>query len=378
MGKSSPQAPAPPDPAKTASAQTGTNVQTAIANAVLGNADTYGPQGSTKYNQIGSQTITGPDGQVYQVPKYSQTTTLSPEQQQLYNQQTQLGGSLNNLAIGQTNKLTGLLDQPVNTNGMPAMSGAPSTATTDFSAGLRGFKGTNYSDSLTNDFSKDRTAVEQALFNRLNPQLDRDRAALENNLTNQGFQRGTQAFNDAMDQSNRQSNDARLAITGQGLQEQQGLYGMARDRAGFGSSEEQRGFDQAMQAGQFGSQEQNRAFNTQMSGAQFGNQARQQSLQELLALRNQPINEISALMSGGQVSLPNAPQYNAPQVGNTDIMGATYNSAALQQKQYEQQVSQQNAMMGGLFGLGQAGILGATGNPAAFGKLASSAKSLWG
>ncbi len=97
MGKSSPQQPALPDPAKTASAQTGTNIQTAIANAAIGNADTYGPQGSTKYNQIGEQTITGADGQVYKVPKYSQTTTLSPEQQQLYNQQTALGGKMNKL-----------------------------------------------------------------------------------------------------------------------------------------------------------------------------------------------------------------------------------------------------------------------------------------
>jgi hypothetical protein len=79
----------------------------------------------------------------------------------------------------------------------------------------------------------------------------------------------------------------------------------------------------------------------------------------MLALRNQPINEISALQSGGQVSLPNAPQYNAPTVGNSDLTGATYNTAALQNQQYGQQLQQQNAMMGGLFGLGQAGILGA-------------------
>lgn len=359
MSKNSPQQPAVPDPAKTASAQTGTNVQTAIANAVIGNADTYGPQGSTKYNQIGSQKITGPDGQVYDVPKYSQTTTLSPEQQQLYNQQTQLGSGLNNLAISQTDKLSGILGSPVNTSGLPAMAGAPNTATTDFSAAARGMAPTDYSKGLTSDFSADRSSVEKALFDRLNPQLEKDRASLENNLTNQGFQRGTQAFTNAMDQYGRQSNDARLAVTGQGLQEQQGLYGMARDKAGFGASEQQRAFDQAMQAGQFGSGEQNRAFNTQMSGAQFGNQARQQSLQEILALRNQPLNEISALRSGGQVSLPNAPQYNAPQVANTDLMGATFNSAALANKQYEQQMAQQNAQMGGMFGLGQAGILGA-------------------
>ncbi len=333
MGKQKAEAPPPPDPVKTAQAQTGSNIGTAIANATIGNANTYGPQGYTEYNQIGSQSITGPNGERYDVPRYAQTTVLSPEQRQLYDQQTQLSSGLNNLALGQTNKLTGLLDRPVDTSGMPAMAGAPDTKTT------------NYANSLTNDFSADRSRIEDALFQRLNPQLEKDRAALENNLTNQGFQRGTEAFNTAMDEQSRRTNDARLAVTGQGLAEQQGMYGMARDRAGFGSSEE------------------NRGFNTQMAGAQFGNQARQQSLQEILALRNQPINEISALMSGGQVSLPNAPQYNAPQVAGTDISGMTYNSAALANKQYEQQMAQQNAMMGGLFGLGSAGILGAM-NPA--------------
>jgi hypothetical protein len=109
MGKSSPTPPTPPDPVKTASAQTGSNIGTAIANATIGNANTYGPTGSTVYNQIGSQKITGPDGQIYGVPQYSQTTTLSPEQQGLYNQQTKLSGDLNNLALGQTARLSDVL-----------------------------------------------------------------------------------------------------------------------------------------------------------------------------------------------------------------------------------------------------------------------------
>lgn len=292
MGKSTPAPPAPPDPYRTASAQTGSNIQSAIANATIGNADTFGPMGSTTFNRIGSESITGPDGQTYQVPRYSSNTTLSPEQQQLYNQQTQLGGKLNNLALNQTNKLTGLLDTPLDTSSLP---------------------------KLTTDFSGDRKAVEQALFDRINPQLDRSRAQLETNLVNQGFQRGTEGFTTAMDQANREANDARLAITAQGLNEQQGLYGMNAD-------------------------------------------AYSRGLQGLLAQRNQPINEITALMSGGQVSLPNSPAYNAPQVANTDVSGNVYNTAALQNQQWQtqQQVAAQKqaALFGALGGLGGAGLYG--------------------
>ena len=42
--------------------------------------------------------------------------------------------------------------------------------------------------------------VEQAMFQRLNPQLTLSREAEENQLVNQGFQRGTDAFRNAMDQ----------------------------------------------------------------------------------------------------------------------------------------------------------------------------------
>jgi hypothetical protein len=272
MGKSSPTPPTPPDPVKTASAQTGSNIGTAIANATIGNANTYGPTGSTVYNQIGNQKITGPDGQIYGVPQYSQTTTLSPEQQGLYNQQTKLSGDLNNLALGQTARLSGCWGSPsIPMACLPCralLTPRPRTSLLAFEG--RGMTATNYANGLPNDFSADRSAVEKSLFDRINPQLDRDKSALENKLVNQGFQRGTTAFNNEMDAFNRQVNDQRLAITGQGLQEQQGLYGMARDKAGFGSSEDARAFNQALQSGQFGSQEQARGFNQALQGGQFG------------------------------------------------------------------------------------------------------------
>lgn len=70
-----------------------------------------------------------------------------------------------------------------------------------------------------------------------------------------------------------------------------------------------------------------------------------------LTERNQPINEIGALMGGGQIQQPQF--VNTPQVGvnGTDIAGITMNN-------YNQKVSQQNATMGGLAGLGGAAIGG--------------------
>jgi hypothetical protein len=281
MGKSSPTPPAPPDPYKVSGAQTGSNVQTAIANAVVGNPNVVGPGGQTNYSEAGMTSIQGPDGKTYQIPRYTQTTTLSPEAQRIYS-------GLQNVAGSQVDQLQSTLGNPVDASGLP---------------------------SVANDFSADRQRVEQALYDRMAPQLAQDRDALESKLVNQGHQMGSAGYNNAFDQYNRQLNDLRLGITGQGLQEQQGLFGMSQAN-------------------------------------------RQRSLQEMLALRNQPINEISALQSGGQVSLPNAPGFNAPQVANTDVSGNVYNSAALQNQQYQQQMQQQNAQMGGLFGLGQAGILG--------------------
>lgn len=86
---------------------------------------------------------------------------------------------------------------------------------------------------------------------------------------------------------------------------------------------------------------------------------RSQANQELLAERNQPINEITALMSGSQVASPTFANTPQTQVGGVDYTGMVNNNynAAVQQQQM--QTSQNNALMGGLFGLG--GTLGGMG-----------------
>jgi hypothetical protein len=295
MSKPRPQYIPPPDPKAVAEAQTGSNVNSAIASGVIGNANTVGPMGSTMYNQTDTYAMKGPNGETYNIPRYTQTTTLSPEQQKLYDQQTRVQAGFNDLAEGQTNRLKGVLDRPIDLTKLP---------------------------SVTDDFSADRKRVEDAMYARLQPQMDRSRAELETTLVNQGFQRGSEAFKNEMDQEGRNANDARLAITERGLGEQQGLFGMAQAN-------------------------------------------RTRSLHEMLAERNQPINEVTALMSGGQVTLPQIQGYNAPSIGAANIGDYTYNTAAMNQQKYQSdlqaQTAQRNAIYGALGGVAGAGMYGAAG-----------------
>lgn len=88
-------------------------------------------------------------------------------------------------------------------------------------------------------------------------------------------------------------------------------------------------------------QDENDAYNQLML------QGRGQAFQEALAGRNQPINELSALMSGSQVSMPNF--INTPQTG---VGGVDY--TGLVNQKYQSEMESYQAGMGGLFGLGGA------------------------
>jgi len=166
---------------------------------------------------------------------------------------------------------------------------------------------------LPTDFSADRQKYEDALMARLNPQISRDRSSLESRLINQGLRPGSQAYNDAADELGRNANDARLGAILNAGTEQSRMFGLAST-------------------------------------------ARQQGIQELLTQRNQPINEISALMNGSQVSLPQFVSTPQTQVAGTDYQGAVQANYNAQMDAYKQKVASNNAMMGGLFGL--AGTLG--------------------
>lgn len=130
--------------------------------------------------------------------------------------------------------------------------------------------------------------AQQAIFSRLTPQLQQRRAALENQLANQGIPRGSEAYREAMTQLSQQENDLvqqaalqginlDLAARGQGFQEAQAqaqLLNQAR-QAQFGMGTTQLGlYNQALQ--------QNLAQGLSVQEAR--NRAQAQDLQQRLAM----------------------------------------------------------------------------------------------
>jgi hypothetical protein len=145
---------------------------------------------------------------------------------------------------------------------------------------------------------------------------------------------------------------------------------MAAQRAGFQNSAQQQAYDQAMGRGSFANQAagqqfaQNSALATfgnaglaqqlaqQQSGFNAQNAQRNQYMQEQYQQRNQPLNEISALMSGSQVQQPN--WLNAPtsQIPTTDFAGITNQNFQNQMGVYNTQNQNWQQLMGGVLGLG--------------------------
>lgn len=245
-------APAAPDPVATAAAQSKYNTQTAMTQQAMNMVDQYSPFGSSTYSQNGTQTIIGPDGKPIQVPRYTQTTTLSPEQQAIFEQGQVAQGNLAGLAADQSAAMRDYLNAPF-----------------------------SFTDQDAEAWAYDRAAP------RILAQQGQNEDALRTTLANKGIREGSAAWNAEMARLTNANTDQlnQLALTGRG-----------------------------------------------------------QAFSEALASRNQPINELSALMSGSQVSMP---QFGAtPQTG---VAGTDY--TGLVNNQYNAQVQQANAMNGGLFGL---------------------------
>lgn len=154
-------------------------------------------------------------------------------------------------------------------------------------------------DYMAKPFDGSNEATEARLMElgrkRLDPMLDDRAKALEARLANQGIGLGSKAYDTAQRQNYQAENDAynSLLLSGRG---------------------------QAFAEGQ--------------------------------ATRNQPINEITALLSGSQVSQPNFVNTPQTQIANTDVGGLINNNYNQQMAAYQAKQAQTGGILGGLFGLG--------------------------
>jgi hypothetical protein len=349
---SKPSAPAPPNPVDTARASTSTNVGTAITNAFLNNTNQYTPDGSLRYDVTGSHQWNDPyTGMTVDIPTFSATQQLSPQQQAIKSQTDAAKYNMAGMANMQSDRLAKHLGQNLDLSGAPAagdpnaITGVPK-ALTEFGA----------SDPITKsygegDFNVSRDKYEDALMQRMNPQLSRERGNIEQRLSDQGIRYGRQAYSSAMDDYNRQANDARFAAVGAAGQEQARMMQMAQQRAAFENQAQGQGFQQEALRGQFTNAGLAQQLQQGQAGFNAANTARGQYMTEQYAARNQPIQEISALLSGSQIQNPNFHQTPTNQIPTTDVAGLVNTRFNQDLDIYKQESQSYNALMGGILGM---------------------------
>lgn len=405
MSQSPPSAPPTPDPYATAGAQGAADVRTAVAQAQLNNIDQTTPFGSVNYREIGSKTMELPDGKNIRVPIYESITKLSDDQNRLLNLTENAGITFGEIANRQANRIGDVLSTPIKNNDLPKLPGEIPKAPNfrEFNQAVPQFQGIGSAPSFTSsydaggniqrsigdsDFEASRGRVEDALFSRLNPQIERDREAQYTRLANQGVTQGSEAYNNAIDELNRQINDQRMQVILAGGQEQSRLFGMDQAAGQFANQAQSQANTQNLQAADFGNNARANEFNLGMTRTQFNNDIegrnyeaarsakdyndaiarqnydldlnriqqqdalRKSGLQEDIALRNQPISEMLALLGGGQPTIPQFQPWNAPTLPSPPVAQSVYNSAALANDAYKTQSMQSAYGLNGMYGLG--------------------------
>lgn len=384
--------PPPPDPMVTSKAQSDANIATATAQQRLNMIGTTGPSGTVNYVADDTQ----PGG-------YRQVTALSAPEQSIYDAQkaTELGAT--NIAHDQLGRVQTALSTPLDTNGLPALSGGVDMSglrpgqgiVNNFDKGGQlayGFdQGQGVQGDVGGNLDLQRLLSSGAVYNqaasRLDPRFDKEQAGLETRLANQGFSQNSQGYKDAMSEFGRGKDDAYnqaiFSSIGAGEDAANSLFGRQvaqgqfHNQAGgqqyqqnlgaaaFNNQTAGQDFGQNLGAAQFANQAQQQGFNQNLQGvqaqlqnAQFGNEARNQGLQERAYVQNQPINQLTGLLSLGQVGTPQGVQYSPTQIANTDVLGAyaLNQQAAAQQAQMRQQAT--SGLMSGLFSLGGAALMG--------------------
>ena len=286
------KAPKTPDYAGAAAATAEGNKAAALATGALNRPTQITPTGSQTWSLK-----EGADPNNPQPGDWIATTSYSPEQQKLYEGQTSAQQGLVNTANVGVGGLVGLGVGQGLGNTTPSFTGDVSKTAEQFSA--------------------DRQAISDALYANqtkyLGDQFARDDERLRSQLLSRGLTEGSAAYENALRDQQRTQNDA---------------YGTAANNATSQSAQMQKLMQDAL-----------------LNSASTQQNLYLQGLSGAATEQNQPLNQILALLGGGQVSQPNLQGYGQyGQYQGADLLGAanaSYNSG-LSSAQYNNQVNSQN------------------------------------
>lgn len=289
MGKSAPSPPPAPDYTGAAQAQGAANIDTARLQGKMSNPNIVSP--------LGTQTVTYADDQ----PTVTQTLTPTATETLASQQRVQkLLANLGETGTQQAQNVISSAFAPTGTAGQELQTRLDTSALAKapVNAGMTG---------------------QEAIMARLAPQLAGRQASLENQLANQGITPGSQAYRTSQAQEAFNRNDLLSQAALQGI----GLDTQAR-AAGFGEQ-------QALMGSQ--------------------NAAQQAELQRQSYLRQQPLNEITGLMSGSQIQMPQFQGYQGPTVAPAPIFAGAQAQGQANMQNYGIQSANVNAQNAGLYNL---------------------------
>ena len=432
-------APAAPDYTGAAQATAAGNKEAAIAAQEGNMINQYTPQGSVTYTQRG----TSASG----TPLWQQNVTLSPEQQAAYNKDVAMNASLQDVGMQGVGYVQSALNKPLANPGQAQGTAGTTQFVSNVNAPTLNTQGGNLGGMTRNinepsiglqtggqagqiqgsvqDPSLVQQQVTDALYKQqtqyLDPQFERSQAKMENQLANQGITRGSEAWNNAMQEANMQKQQAyesaRSSAIGQGVAAGSQMYQNQLAGGQFANTAQQQAYQQslanaqmqnsaraqqlqeALSTGQFtnaaqaqayqqelqniqnqnaamsqqfnfgqqnanlANQAANQQYAQQLSNAQLYNQALQQNFGNAQTLQQQPINILNAVRSGAQMQAAQQPQVGVSSPGQLatwsgpDLLGAATAQGQYNQGLYNSQTAASSNQMSGLMGLAGTGMM---------------------
>lgn len=344
-------APTPPDPTATANAQAAVNTSAAETQANLNRINQVTPQGDLSYSQTG----TNSDG----TPQYTQTETLSPDEQTKYDLNNQVAIALDGTAADQIGRVQQTLGTGLDTSGNAPIVSNVAAGPVQTSLDYSNLGALPSSSDFGSEENTDANTVYAQAASRLDPQWQNNDNDLASSLAAQGISTNSDAYRRAETAESQAKNDAynqaNFSAIQQGDTLQQQLS--AEDLAN-----RQEGVSEVNDQGTFANTAEGQVFGQGVTNAQLSNSAAQQQLQQEAYLRNMPINDIAALLgTGAGVAQPT---FSAvPQVGVAapDYSGLVENNYSQQNAAYNAQQAAQAQLLGSIFGA--AGTVGAAFAP---------------
>jgi hypothetical protein len=373
----------------------------------------YQPQTDEYGNVVNPMTMTAPNYADFMTQPdpdsgWTATQTLSPAQQQLLDYQNQTSMGLGKLAGQGLGYVENMLNTPFDTSRLAELQSRVSPADmqrftgqanlgqmSDAERQLRAGQAPNLQTSIGQNAGMEGwDRASNLMMQRLDPQMQRQSERLDAQLAAQGIPLGSEAYTRAKQDLAMQQNDLRTQAQLQAQNVQQNLFGQELQAGQFGNQAmlgqnqaqlANLGFTNQAQQADFANQLAGMGFNNQqiqqmyqnqqaqqqannaigqqeyanrMAGANLSNQARQQGLQEQAYLRNEPLNTLSAVRTGSQVTGPQfVNSFNQATTQGADLLGAQQMGYNAQMGAYNAQQAGQNSMTSGLMGLAGAGVM---------------------